>query len=410
MVREQKAVPENFGGPKKNKNSFQLFQDSVRAKVMEEMKAAGHTAGRNGTLMGEVGRKMGAMWKDISAEDKKKWEDQAKADKTAYAKLQMEWEKTPQFKEYKETKRKQDTKKAGKVAAKAAKASGRPVKPMTSGKLYWMNQPAQAEKMKAQLAAEGKSGTLQNRMAIINPLWEAACAEPGWEDKLKQEMKDATAQYKVDYAEWLKTEGGLVFLADKKKQLRTGKTKSQIARMDKADLIEELQENNGYPKLAKGHSGGLALFKFEKNREEGGDEEEAEEGAESGSKSKQLKEAWLKLSEEERAQYTRRCEAAEKKHADEITAWNNDNKELCKKIRDAEKAVDRAVAYDKKKKAEQSDKLAAAAAGEEYEKPAKRRKVADGAAVAGGDEEQGSGGEEAEEAAGEEAAEDAAME
>ena len=72
MVREQKAVPENFGGPKKNKNSFQLFQDSVRAKVMEEMKAAGHTAGRNGTLMGEVGRKMGAMWKDISAEDKKK--------------------------------------------------------------------------------------------------------------------------------------------------------------------------------------------------------------------------------------------------------------------------------------------------------------------------------------------------
>lgn len=61
-----------LAGPKKALSAYMFFSQAKRKEVKEENPDAS---------FGEIGKMLGAAWKEVSDADKKPFEDQAKADK-----------------------------------------------------------------------------------------------------------------------------------------------------------------------------------------------------------------------------------------------------------------------------------------------------------------------------------------
>jgi len=62
-------------GPKKPLTAFMFFNMETRPKVVEE---------NPGIAFGEVGKKLGAMWKNLSEDEKSPYMEKAVADKKRY--------------------------------------------------------------------------------------------------------------------------------------------------------------------------------------------------------------------------------------------------------------------------------------------------------------------------------------
>jgi hypothetical protein len=70
-------VTEEKTGPKKPLTAFMFFNMETRPKVVEE---------NPGIAFGEVGKKLGAMWKTLSEDDKAPYAEKAIQDKKRYEK------------------------------------------------------------------------------------------------------------------------------------------------------------------------------------------------------------------------------------------------------------------------------------------------------------------------------------
>jgi hypothetical protein len=71
-----KAKPKKDpNAPKRNLTSFFIFSNNMRSKIKEE---------NPGLSFGELGKKVGGLFKDLSPEEKTKYEDLAKEDKIRY--------------------------------------------------------------------------------------------------------------------------------------------------------------------------------------------------------------------------------------------------------------------------------------------------------------------------------------
>lgn len=68
--------------PKRNKNAYLLFSVDARAKVKEENPDA---------TFGELAKIISAKFKQLSAKEKKKWDDKAAADKERYDREMAEY-------------------------------------------------------------------------------------------------------------------------------------------------------------------------------------------------------------------------------------------------------------------------------------------------------------------------------
>ncbi|GAA6014578.1 hypothetical protein JCM10207_001651 [Rhodosporidiobolus poonsookiae] len=63
--------------PKRNLSAYMIFSQDARAQVKEENPDVG---------FGEIGKLLGAKWKELDEEDRKPYEEKAKADKARYEK------------------------------------------------------------------------------------------------------------------------------------------------------------------------------------------------------------------------------------------------------------------------------------------------------------------------------------
>ena len=92
--RKKRAAPDADGGkkkrkkkdknaPKKNMSAFMFYSNSMREKVKED---------NPGIAFTDVAKKIGEMWKELTAEDKAPFEAQAEADKERYSKEMGEYE------------------------------------------------------------------------------------------------------------------------------------------------------------------------------------------------------------------------------------------------------------------------------------------------------------------------------
>ena len=79
----KKVKPVDSEAPKKAQSAFFLFSAEAREKVKKD----GGSELKHADLL----KKIGADWKALSEEDKKKWEDKAKADKERYEREMKEY-------------------------------------------------------------------------------------------------------------------------------------------------------------------------------------------------------------------------------------------------------------------------------------------------------------------------------
>lgn len=114
---EKKTVKKDPNAPKKAKTSYMYFCDDRRAALKADNPKAS---------VGEMSKIMGAEWKELSAEEKKPYEDKAAADKSRYAQEKGAYEE-----------------KDGSDEEPVAKA---PVKKATSSKSKTSSKPASKSK------------------------------------------------------------------------------------------------------------------------------------------------------------------------------------------------------------------------------------------------------------------------
>ena len=76
--RPQEADPAGQPRAKRPQNSFMHFSNANRAAVKEKNPRAS---------IGDVAKELGNMWRGMSAEEKKQWEDKAAQDKSRYQEL-----------------------------------------------------------------------------------------------------------------------------------------------------------------------------------------------------------------------------------------------------------------------------------------------------------------------------------
>lgn len=86
--KKYKKQPKDKNAPKRAMTSFFLYAGSVRAQVVEEI-------GRSD--VSKVGKKIGEMWKLLSAEEKAGWIAKQKIKKEEYNVLLEEYQKTPEY-------------------------------------------------------------------------------------------------------------------------------------------------------------------------------------------------------------------------------------------------------------------------------------------------------------------------
>jgi len=112
-----KKQPKDKNAPKRAMTSFFLYAGSVRAQVTEELGAKS---------VAVVGKKIGEMWKALSAEEKASWIEKQKKEKEKYNALLEEYKKTEEFAAHKAavTKFGVNKKKAYKSLAKLRKEMG----------------------------------------------------------------------------------------------------------------------------------------------------------------------------------------------------------------------------------------------------------------------------------------------
>ena len=84
----KKIHASEHGGPAKAKSSYMLYGDTVRAKVIADIKAecekTGEKFGGPGGGLMAAGKKIGDMWKTLSEDDKKVFAEQAVKEKAEY--------------------------------------------------------------------------------------------------------------------------------------------------------------------------------------------------------------------------------------------------------------------------------------------------------------------------------------
>jgi len=207
----KKIHASEHGGPAKAKSSYMLYSDTVRAKVIADMKAECEKTGEKFAITA-TGKKIGEMWKTLSEDDKKVFAEQAVKEKAEYETKMKAWQLTKEYQEFVRLSANNKQKNEMKDVAKKAKESGMPVRP---GAGYFNFSVEQMPGVIAQLKAEGKKTEMSVRAAMIKEKWNAL-GDEGQAPYLAA-AKEAKAKYDVDIAAWNQTEEGKAFLATKKK-------------------------------------------------------------------------------------------------------------------------------------------------------------------------------------------------
>merc|ERR1719409_1316317 len=126
----KKIHASEHGGPAKAKSSYMLYADTVRAKVMADLKAELKEGEK--FAITAVGKKIGEMWKTVSDEDKKGFAAQAEKEKAEYESKMKAWQLTKEYQEFVRLSANNKQKNEMKEVAKKAKESGMPSRPVAA--------------------------------------------------------------------------------------------------------------------------------------------------------------------------------------------------------------------------------------------------------------------------------------
>lgn len=130
---KKNVAPSEFNGPQRPKSGYMLFGDSKRAGVMVEIRKEAEAAGVSFKVV-EVGKKISALWKAASEEEKKSFNDKAAELRVAYAEEDKAWKESDSYKAFLKEKAGHQKKRAEGKAKEEVRSAGMPKKAMTS----WM--------------------------------------------------------------------------------------------------------------------------------------------------------------------------------------------------------------------------------------------------------------------------------
>lgn len=192
---------ESFGGPARAKSAFMLFSDAHRPEVMKKLQAE---AADGKLKMADMGKKLGELWKEVSPEDKTKFETAAAEQKKAYDVKLEDWKKTNDYKEYLKADGAHKKKKKGAAAKKEAVDGGMPKAPASS---YMQFSGSIVKEVMAELAQKGQAaGDMKARSAIVKQRWDALPQAD--KDALDKKYAAQKEQYAKDLAAWKETDAG----------------------------------------------------------------------------------------------------------------------------------------------------------------------------------------------------------
>ena len=117
-----------FGGPARPKLGYFLFLDTVREKIMADVKSEAEAAGGKFDLS-QIGRRGAAQWGQLSDADKKTYNDKYAAEKKEFDVKQALWEQSDKGKEFKAEKALFNKDKKNGDAKKELFEAGYPKKP-----------------------------------------------------------------------------------------------------------------------------------------------------------------------------------------------------------------------------------------------------------------------------------------
>ncbi|KAI9342530.1 high mobility group box domain-containing protein, partial [Obelidium mucronatum] len=80
---EKKKAKKDPNAPKGASSSFILYSNAMRNRIKEDEPSLSMT---------DISKKIGALWKEVSADEKKKYEDLAAKDKERYKREMAAWE------------------------------------------------------------------------------------------------------------------------------------------------------------------------------------------------------------------------------------------------------------------------------------------------------------------------------
>lgn len=221
-----KVKSSDFNGPKKNRSTYFVFGDEVRTKVMADMRAKHGAAFKISMVASEIG----AMWKNVSEEDKKRYDVISKEEKAKYELAQTAWKKTDDYLQFTRADANGKQKKANKENTKKAKESGMPSKPLAPYLRYSMSIAAGVIE---QLKKEGKPIDMKSRSAVIKQKFEALSEAE--KKELETQYAADKAKYATDIVAWNATEAGQEFIASKgKNAAKARKVKAEAKKANKS--------------------------------------------------------------------------------------------------------------------------------------------------------------------------------
>jgi len=191
----------DFGCPSRVPNTYMLYSHQVRNGVMEELKATGEFE------LANVAKKISLMWKDVTAAEKEKLQEEVEKLKVTFQKELGEWEQGEGPQKFEQALKLFRNRETNRNLLKTKKESGMPTKPQAP---YLAFQNQRVEDVK-RICGE-RNIPWRQRDIIVKELWELE-GEDG-KQKHQKDYDQKRQEYQAALEEWKNTDGAKAIEAD----------------------------------------------------------------------------------------------------------------------------------------------------------------------------------------------------